>query len=286
MSIHVIPPAPPKLPTRPIAVLTTLTAALIAAVVFAPHLLAAGRSESGFAHESGLRTGFRTAFQEYWTTGGPGYSPSLARIVDYWFRFHVVKAVVAALLLTVLITLSTVLWKAFRSTAPGILRAGSLLAGSTLTTLLALISLLMVMANIQGAIAPFSSLMPLLMDTPPDAPLTATLGQVRDSLAESPGPGGRTPPAAGVMIDDFTRYHVAMAVITATLALCFLTASVILWRRFARTASTDRPERRIQAAFGTLSLLIAAAAVVVAVANTTTAAHSAPGLLALFNGSW
>jgi len=49
-----------------------------------------------------------------------------------------------------------------------------------------------VMANIQGAMAPFASLFPMLMDGTPDAGLAATLAQARQQLAGSHRAGGYT----------------------------------------------------------------------------------------------
>ena len=38
----------------------------------------------------------RAAFVEYWSSGVQAFSPSLESAVDYWLRYHVAKAVIAA----------------------------------------------------------------------------------------------------------------------------------------------------------------------------------------------
>ncbi|MEV8512840.1 hypothetical protein [Dactylosporangium sp. NPDC051484] len=89
-----------------------------------------------------------------------------------------------------------------------------------------------------------------------------------------------------VMISDFSRYHVAMAVIAAIVAVVLIAMSVLLWKRFAATASSDRAARRVLGSFGVLAVLSSLLVIVVAVANTATAADAAPALLAFFDGGW
>ncbi|MEU6758203.1 hypothetical protein [Streptomyces sp. NPDC046685] len=86
-------------------------------------------------------------------------------------------------------------------------------------------------------------------------------------------------------MDDFARYHAAMAVIAGVVALALVGASVALWRRRARTASSDRRTRGLLGALGVVSAVSSPAVLVVAVANTT-AADPAPALAAFFDGGW
>lgn len=277
----------PAISGRALALLGALAIALVAAVVVAPGPLAAIGSDAGFADKHNFTEAVREEFVKYWSSGDRDFSPGLARVVDYWFRFHVAKAVIAAILLIVLVTLGVPLWKAF-------LRAGGLRArvrvalgsAGVLVTMLALLSLVTVMANIQGAVAPFASLLPMLIGGETNGGLTDTLDQVRQRLADSPNAGDQTPPALDAMVGGFTRYHVAMAVIAAIVAVVLLGVTGVLWRRFARTASSDRRTRRVLAAFGLLVALLSLATIVLAVVNATTAGNSAPALLALFNGGW
>ncbi|MER7335253.1 MULTISPECIES: hypothetical protein [unclassified Micromonospora] len=267
--------------------LVALAVALVAAFVVAPPTLAASRSGGGFVYKRDLTEALREAFVSYWNSGDRAFSPALAGVVDYWFRYHVAKAVIAAILLIVLVALGVLVWKAF-------LRAGGLGAGGraalasagVLVTMLALFSLAAVMANVQGAAAPFASLLPMLAVDKTDGELADTLDQVRQRLAGSRGAGDHTPPALDVMVSDFSRYHVAMAVVSAIVAVVLIGVSVVSWRRFARTGSSDRRTRRLLGAFGVLSALSSLVVIVVVVANTTTAADPAPALLAFFEGGW
>ncbi|GAB2827087.1 hypothetical protein GCM10022221_26570 [Actinocorallia aurea] len=130
------------------------------------------------------------------------------------------------------------------------------------------------MANVQGAIAPFASLLPML-------PADGTLDEVRANLAAAPG--GPHPPALDLLIEDFARYHVAMAVISASVAAALLVCGVLLGRAAARA---ERSARRMLGSCGILAGVLAAAFVVVAAANSSTAADPAPAFLAFLEGGW
>ncbi|MEZ0094505.1 hypothetical protein [Streptacidiphilus sp. EB129] len=267
--------------------LVALAVALVPAFIVAPGPWAASMSGGGFGDQRVLVDGLSTSFVDYWSSGDRNFPPGLERVVDYWLQFHVVKAVIAATLLTVLTTLGVLLWKAF-------LRAGGIRAGGraalasagVVVTALALFSLTAVMANIQGATAPFSSLLSMLPMHAPHGELADTLDQVRRRLADYPNSGDRTPPAVEVMVSDFSRYHAVIAVAATMVAAVLLGMSVVSWRRFASTAASDRRTRRVFRLFGLLSALLASAVIVVAVANLTTAADPAPALLAFFHGGW
>jgi hypothetical protein len=268
-------------------VLGTLAVALGAAFVLAPRTLAASTPGGGFADQRALIDTLRTAFVDYWRSGGRGYPPGLEKVVEYWFRYHVAKAVIAALLLIVLVALGVLLWKAFlRVGGLGRRRRTVLASAGALVTALALFSVAIVMANIQGAVAPFASLLSMLPVGAPNAQLTDTVDQVRQRLAEYPSAGGKTPPALEVMIRDFARYHATMVVLAAIVALVLAGVSTASWRRCAKTGSSDRRTRYVLGSFGVLSALLSLAVIVIAAANMSTATDPAPALLAFFNGGW
>ncbi|MEW9531167.1 hypothetical protein [Microbispora sp. NPDC049125] len=197
------------------------------------------------------------------------------------------KAVIAAVLLIVLVALAVLVWKAFlRAGGRGAGRRAALASAGVLVTMLALSSLATVMANVQGAVAPFASLLPMLPAGAPGGELAGTLHQVRRRLAGSLITGDRIPPALDAMISDFSRYHVAMAVIAAIVAAALIVASVVSWRRFAATESPGTRTKGLLGAFGVLSASLSPAVIVVAVANATTAADPAPALSAFFQSGW
>ncbi|MEU4647562.1 hypothetical protein [Nocardia fluminea] len=262
---------------RVVLVLVAVAGALIAAFVVVPRLLA-NRTGVSFGGESDLRRAFRTAFVEYWRSGSREFTADLATVVDYWFRYHLAKAVLAAMLLAVLVVLAVRLWRAFVAAgAAGRGQRMMLAASGSVAAVLALCSLVLVLANVQGAVTPFASLLPMLLGE--DSAPTEVITQVDRRLAD----GTRVAPLE-VMIDEFARYHVAMAALAAVTAVLLLGACAILWRASVR--SPDRRSRRVLAWFGTLSALFALVMVVVAVANTTNASNPVPGLAALFTNGW
>jgi hypothetical protein len=275
------------IPGRAVAALAVLAVALVAAFVAAPRVLAGVGSGGGFAGRRDLVEALRESFTGYWSSGDRELSPGLERVVDYWVRYHLAKAAIAAVVLIVLVALGVAVWRAFLQTGgAGRGKRTALASAGVGVTMLALFSLLVVMANIQGAAAPLASLLPMLTAGAAGARLTGTLDQVRWQLAAAPGTEGRTSPALEMMIGDFARYHVAMAVLAAIVAAVFIGLSAVLWKRFAGTEPSRGRARRMLGSFGALSALLALAMIVIAVANTATAADPAPALLAFFEGGW
>ncbi|MFI0370509.1 hypothetical protein ACH35V_21800 [Actinomadura sp. 1N219] len=275
---------PPRVPGRALAVLTL---ALAAAFVVAPGFLAGIGPGSAFTGEHDLVEALRTSFTGYWSSGDRDLSPTLEGVVDYWFRYHLAKAAIAALLLIVLVALGVRVWKTFAK-ADGLGTGKNVALASTgvLITMLALFSLVAVMANLQGMVAPYASMLPMLTADAPDAQLTGTLDQIKLQLANSLDTDGHTAPALQLMTDDFARYHVAMAVIATIAAAALIALSALLWRRFTQTERSARRTRRVLSSFGALSALLSLAGIVVAVANITTATDPTPALLAFFQNSW
>ncbi|MFF3608987.1 hypothetical protein [Streptomyces sp. NPDC002463] len=268
---------------RALALLATAALALVAAFVVVPRTLAASASGADVGGEGGLARAFREAFVAYWSSGERGFPPDVDRLVAYWSRYHVAKGVIAALLLIVLVALGARLWRAFvRAGGLGAGRRFALAATCVLTTTLALLSLAAVMANIQGATAPFASLLPMLPTGGTDGEVGAAIAQVRERLAA----GDHVSPALDVMLGDFARYHEAMAWIAAAVAVVLVVLGVAAWKCFRRTLSADRRARRTLGSFAALSVLSSLFLIVVAVANTTTAADPRPALLAFFHGGW
>src|SRR5687767_6259633 len=127
---------------RTLTTLVALAAALVAAFVVGPPTLAASRSNGGFADERDLTEAVRETSVEYWRSGDRDFTPGLGRVVDYWFRYHVAKGMIAAILLIVLIVLGVRIWKVFLRS--GGFRAGSrtaLASAGVFVTMLAVFSL-------------------------------------------------------------------------------------------------------------------------------------------------
>lgn len=268
------------------AVLVVAAAVLAVAFVVAPRILAGVGPGADFAGRRDLRDALRESFTAYRSSGDRDVSPGLERVVDFWFGYHLAKGAIAALLLGVLVALGIVVWKAFvQADGLGTGRRAALASAGVVVSGLAVFSLAAVMANVQGMIAPSSSLLPMLMSGEADPRLTGTLDQVRRQLADSPGADGHSAPL-DLLIDDFSRYHAAMAVIAAVVAAVLIGVSVALWKRFAGAGTSGGRARRVLGSFGALTVLLSLALIVVAVANAFTAADSTPALRAFFDGGW
>lgn len=265
-------------PRRQIGLLTALTGAVLVALFVLPNALARSYVNVGNVGEV-----VRRGFVVYWRSGSQNPPGELEDAITFWFRFHLVKAGVAALLLAVVVALGVVLWRRSRQRADG--RTGSRLAlglSQTPVALIGLFALVVLLANLQGAAAPFASLFPMLTSGGGGTELGTTLTQVQDQLVAYPG--GAHAPALTRMVDDLTTYHVVFAALTGVLALALAGTSVVVWRRL-RTASDARSRRTIKVT-GTASALLAALVLVVVLANISTATHSPEALAALFAGGW
>ncbi|MGU3435013.1 hypothetical protein ACNHUS_18595 [Actinomycetes bacterium M1A6_2h] len=224
---------------RAIAALSALAAALSVAFVYVPRTLVGGPSE--------LTTATQQAFSDFWRIGAGSLTPQLSELVAIWGRFHAVKALAAALLLGVLLTLATVLWRRRQRRA------------TVVIAVLAAGALVLLVANLQGWLAPFSSLMSMF-PVGTDAP---TAVDVQLGLSQP------SPPLA-VMLDEFAWYHAALAVVAIPVGLALAAPSVALWKRFKT--------------LGAFSMVLALLFLGLGMVNALTASDPAPALLGFFQG--
>jgi hypothetical protein len=220
--------------------LLTMAIVLAAAFLLAPRLLLGPDRLDDFPR----------AFVAYWTSGGPGFPPGLQHLVDHQFRYHLARVLITMPLLAVLVALAVRL----RRCRPAI---GAL----------ALAVAVLLIANVQGAVSPFGTLLPILASGPTGEDLAAVQAQVRDQLQNGP-----VSPALDVMLDEYVRWHVAKAALVGLLAAVLVGLSVTVWRR-----------RRW---LSLLTAVLAVAALVVMAANVTTAANPVPPFLLLLQGGW
>jgi hypothetical protein len=223
------------------AALLTVAAVLAVAFFLVPTLLGPDRLND-----------FPRAFVAYWSSGGgPHLTPDLQHLVDHQFRYHLVRVLIALPLLAVLVALTVRLPK-FR------LPIGAL----TLATAVLLI------ANVQGFVSPFGTLLPILASGTAEPAVAIVLTQVRDQLANDPAS-----PALTMMLDEYVRWHVVKGALAGLLAAVLIGVSVVAWRRHRRWHSV-------------LTAVPAVAALIVVAANVTTVADPHPGFLLLLQGSW
>jgi hypothetical protein len=283
------PPTQPAAPAgrllsgrdRAAALFLAIVAVLLAAgFVLAPRAL----TGAGPVHEHSLSTATSQAFTAYWQSGRHSYPRALADLVAYWRRYHLVKAGFALALTIALCWLAHILWRS-------LLRAGRLrpatttaavASGSTVTTL-AFGSALVVTATIQGALAPFSSLVSLLPVGHGNPALTGSVSQIQHDLAEHQAVP-RTSATLGAIIDDFQRYHAVLAAQAAILAVVLIGLSVLLWLRAPIAGRAVPRARALLRLLATAFALLTVIVLVVGAANLSTALNPDPALRLFFGG--
>ncbi len=286
---HSRPPSQPSAPAGRLLSGRDRAAALFLAILIV--LLAAGfvlapraLTGAGPAHEHSLSAATSQAFTAYWQSARRSYPPALADLVAYWRRYHVAKTGFAVALTIALCLLAHMLWRS-------LLRAGRLRPSTTTAavvsasavTALAFGSVLVVTATIQGALAPFSSLVSLLPVGHGDSALTAAARQIRHDLAEHQALP-RTPPPLGAIIDDFQRYHAVLAAQAAILAVVLIGLSMLMWRR-AHTAGRAVPRAKpLLRLLATAFALFTAIILIIGAANLSTALNPDPALQLVFGG--
>lgn len=215
------------------------------------------------------------AFVEYWTAGPTKPGSALAQLVAYWQGFHVVKAVAAALLLAVLVVLLFDVWCRYVAAAR-LGRRRALGAFGVLGALASLVALLILVANIQGAVAPLSSVVSFLPTDGSDPAVVATIDEISAELRS-----GTTTSVHHALVSDFRLYHAAMVVSAGLTTVLLLAGGITLWRRRSRNENNDRG---LHATAATVMLALALAFGVVAAANLSTVIDPASALLAFFAG--
>ncbi len=228
----------------------------------------------GYAGEQALVAAATSAVVRAGTPGG-SRDAALADLVGFWRDFHLVKAGLAGVLVVLLAVLASAIGGRARELGPG-WRRRRVLAAYAGVLLWLLGSLTILLANVQGVIAPLSSVASMLPTAHPSGPLGESLVGVRRSVGiESHSSTGGF---ARELLVDFTAYHGAFAMLAATAGLA-LTALAV-------RAGTDRllrrPEDRCPTWPWRLGMLGAAGALflVLAAANVSTWINPVPAFLA------
>jgi hypothetical protein len=254
------------------------TIVLVPAVLLLPFPLASAWTDRRYQNRDALVDSLTSAFVRYWAAGTGVIDADLARPVAFWSHFHVVKAVLAALLLVALLLLVARSWVSSMHAVTGARRVASG-ALSVVAALLALLSLVVVVANLQGAVAPLSSALGLLPMGRPSPQLAAAITQVRDGLAS-----GASSAALQALVQDFTTYHVAMVALGAAATVGLLATAVLVWRRRSRLSASPHRGRGLLTGAVVAAVALGAFFAVVTAGNVSTVADPAAALLGFFQG--
>ncbi|GAA4726432.1 hypothetical protein GCM10025782_25980 [Pedococcus ginsenosidimutans] len=254
-------------------------ALLTPAVFLVPAGLVALR---GYGGESDLVAAAESAFLRADVSAPVTDSRELAELTAMWREFHLVKALIAGLLVLALVSLASTVRR--RVDASESRRRRALLLsvhGGVVVWLLGALTVLL--ANVQGAAAPFASVASLLPAGHGTGQLEVVLSHLRQAVAAgTPSSGGAL---ASQLLGDFTLYHAVLAVLAAATGGVLSTLALrALWRRWRLRGPVRSPrptwlvETTLYGAAGAVFLLLS-------LANASTWVHPVPALLASLGGS-
>ncbi|WP_337000776.1 MULTISPECIES: hypothetical protein [unclassified Microbacterium] len=215
------------------------------------------------------------SFADFVGEGGR-HGAGLQGMVAYWQGFHVVKALLAIVLVVVLTRLAVLAWRRTAVAPRALSRAGFGVLAAVVSTA-AMTSLVIAAANIQGVFAPLSSVLSLLPLDGSDARASAAAAGLLAELQT----GGASAPLQ-LLVSDFRDYHAVMAVVAAVCAAGLLAVSIVLLVRRARSPRTERRVRRVFALNAWVLPAFAMFFGVVALANLSSAEEPAAALLEFF----
>ncbi|MDI6106054.1 hypothetical protein QLQ12_46590 [Actinoplanes sp. NEAU-A12] len=248
--------------------------ALVAAFVLVPAALLRG-TDGAFSDEPALRGAVGRGLVEYWRGGGAEFPALLAKLVDYWFRWHAIKVVISVLMVMVFALLAVALWRRYLHAAA---RYAVGAIGATVFTILATGLLIL---NIQATAVPLVALLPLLDGGASGGELAQTLREMREGLTESASPHASSP-ALTVLLGEVERYHWVMVAMAATAMAVTGLASASLRRRRVADDSRVRFMRRT---LRVIMALTASLLVLVAAASALSATEPTSALLAVIDVS-
>jgi len=192
-------------------------------------------------------------------------SSALTDPTRFWRWFHIAKAVLAVAALVSASVLVTRAWRARRAASTSA-RRFAWAAVTAIGGLVAALSVLVVVANVQGAFAPMSSVLSFL----PWSGRSPALVDAVTALNASIGSGHPTSTATAI-VRDFATYHAVVAVLLTLVTVLAGVATVRVtrarrWRSVVVLAAT-------MTVFAVLTL-----------ANTSTALAPAPALQSFLSG--
>ncbi|WP_066903140.1 hypothetical protein [Millisia brevis] len=263
----------PAQPAGRSGILLAATALLLVGVFVLPVLIAEFIGRAGGSTIAGLPNVAAHGFDRWVSSGSAEPGAALSSAVEFWRLFHGIKAVLAIGLLALLVVLSSRILAAYR-TADTSGRRRALAAGAGASALTGL-AIVLVIANIQGMVAPLSSVLSFL---PAGDPTPAMIAVHDDVVA------GTTTAVGAALIDDFRLYHLAIVVCAVPIILGLIVAGLHIRTGWQRLPTTRR--RRTDLLLTELPVVVIAVLLIVVVAaNISTVLDTAPALAAFLGGA-
>lgn len=254
-----------------IGLLLAAGAALVAAFALAPAALL--RPAFGdYDSDAKLRDALGRALVEYWGSGTPAFPTRLTTLVDYWFQWHAIKVAISTSLAVVFALLATTLWRRYLRTRPWYA------AVATAATVLTVLAMGVLMANIQATAVPLVALLPLLSGRTADGKLAQVFSEMRDGLTESASSHADSP-ALTVLLGEVERYHWVMVAVSATLMVATGLAGAHFWKRRITGDPSATRVRFMHSTLGVVTALTACLLLLMTAASALTALEPATWLL-------
>lgn len=252
--------------------------------VAAPPLLTPLVDPSGIRGQHDLGTAVDRGFTAFWANGGH-LDGTLRAAIRYWSTYHLLKCLFAAMVVASAGAFASVLVVRVRTSGRRLF--AGLWAGAAVSAVgVGGFFSLLVIANIQGPVAPIASLLPTLtMST--DRGSTRLVDEAHRLVTGSRP--SEFPPPLERMVRDFSRFHLVLAVLATVLAALALGAAITVWRRSSGTAGTAGTDRQTRVTLRTIALAVAVGAtgvVVIAAANVATAAAPIRGFADALTGGF
>lgn len=263
----------PAQPAGRSGLLLAATALLLVGVFVLPVLIAEYVGRAGGSTIAGLPDVAAHGFDRWVSAGSAEPGAALSSTVEFWRLFHGVKAVLAIGLLALLVVLSSRVLAAHR-TADSFGRRRALVAGAGVAALTGL-AIVLVIANIQGMVAPLSSVLSFL----PAGDPTSGMSAVHDDVV-----AGTTTAVGAALIDDFRLYHLAIVVCAVPIVVGLIVAGLRIGAGWQRLPAARR--RRTDLLLSELPVAVMAMLLIVVVAaNISTVLDTAPALAAFLGGA-
>lgn len=253
-----------------IGLLLAAGAAVVAVFELAPRVLL--RPTFGAYSDAKLHDALGRALVEYWRRGTPAFPAGLTTLVDYWFQWHAIKVAISSLSVIVFALLATALWQRYLRTQAWY---AALATAATVSTVAATGVLVL---NIQATAVPLVALLGLLPGRTADGELAQVLSQMREGLTRStsPHPGS---PALTVLLGEVERYLWVMVMLSVTLMVATVLASVLFWKRRIAADLSDPRVRFMHSTLGVITALTACLLLLVTAAYAFSAVEPAAWLL-------
>ncbi|MFT4087133.1 MAG: hypothetical protein QM658_08235 [Gordonia sp. (in: high G+C Gram-positive bacteria)] len=261
--------------TGGIAVTTTLFVLLVAAFRFLPQAIS-DACHSGFGDQTARIDALSRGLTEFWRSGGPGFPPELANLVDYWRVWHATKIVICVFMVVVLIALAWGLWIRYVAATS---RAPVWATAAGFVTVLVFAAAFVLAVNVQATAGPSIALLPMLSERPADPALVGTLREMKTGLTDG-GSTAAASPALQTLIDDAARYHWTLAVASLVLGVVAAGAAVVAWRRRSGAEHASR-NRTAATVLGVVTTVGAVLLLGLAAAGTVSALDPEASLVAV-----